>query len=411
LLDVEVSPQAIARVYDEVLGDIARVANIPGFRVGKAPLDMVRIRYAKDAREEVLKRLIPQAYKRALQEHGVSPVSVPDISEVVFEDDKPLTFKARVDTRPKFKIREYKGIALEKKKVSVTDADIDKTVQNLRELNAKYMAVEGRAVSMGDYVVSDLECFVDGKSIHKKRENLWLAVDKESFLPGLSEKIVGMNKSESRNIELTLPDKYPDKAVAGKKAVYTVLVKEIKQRALPELNDDFAKELGKKDMIELRKEVAREMEEHARVNADVDAENQLLNKLMDDNVFKVPSGFVARQLENMVEDAKRRLSEKGFKKEELDKKDDEFKERFRKDAERQVRLLFVLDEIANKEHIVVSEDDLNGAYRAISSRTGKKEEEVRAYYESQELVDSLSEKIREGKTIRFLMDSAKITEK
>jgi trigger factor len=264
---------------------------------------------------------------------------------------------------------------------------------------------------MGDYVVSDLECFVDGKSIHKKRENLWLAVDKESFLPGLSEKIVGMNKSESRNIELTLPDKYPDKAVAGKKAVYTVLVKEIKQRALPELNDDFAKELGKKDMIELRKEVAREMEEHARVNADVDAENQLLNKLMDDNVFKVPSGFVARQLENMVEDAKRRLSEKGFKKEELDKKDDEFKERFRKDAERQVRLLFVLDEIANKEHIVVSEDDLNGAYRAISSRTGKKEEEVRAYYESQELVDSLSEKIREGKTIRFLMDSAKITEK
>jgi trigger factor len=132
---------------------------------------------------------------------------------------------------------------------------------------------------------------------------------------------------------------------------------------------------------------------------------------MDDNVFTVPSSFVTRQLDYMVEDAKRRLIEKGLKKDDLDKKDGEFKERFKNDAVRQVRLLFVLDEIATREHISAVEDDINGAYKAIASQSGKTAEEVRAHYESRELVDSLADKIREGKTIRFLLDNAKITEK
>jgi trigger factor len=169
--------------------------------------------------------------------------------------------------------------------------------------------------------------------------------------------------------------------------------------------------MGKPTIDELKKEVAREMEAHARANAEVEAENQLLNTLMDGNVFTVPSSFVTRQLDYMVEDAKRRLMEKGFKKEDLDKRDGEFKERFKNDAVRQVRLIFILDEIATREHVKVAEDDLNGAYKAMAAQSGKTEEEVRAYYETQDLVDSLADKIREGKTIRFLLDSAKITEK
>ncbi|MCM8761042.1 MAG: trigger factor [Candidatus Omnitrophica bacterium] len=411
LFEIEVSKEAIARVFDEVYNDIAKAASIPGFRVGKAPIEMVRLHYAKDARQEVLKRLIPQAYRRALQEHDIHPVSLPEISDVIFEEDKPLTFKARVDTRPKFKLKEYKGLALEKKKVSISDADIDKMLQNLRELNAKYISIDDRAVKMGDYVVGDLECFVDGKPIHKKRENLWVAIDKDSFVVGLSENMVGMKKGEEKDIEVTLPEKYPDKAFAGKRATYHVLIKEIKERKLSDLNDDFAKEMGKANLDELRKEIASEMESHAKANADIELENSLLNKLMDDNVFSVPSAFVTRQLDYMVEDAKRRLIEKGFKKEDLDKRDAEFKERFKNDAVRQVRLLFILDEIATREHIKADEEDLNNAYRAIAAQNGKKEEEVRAYYESQELVDNLAEKIREGKTIRFLLDNAKISEK
>lgn len=411
LFEIEVSEHMIARAVEEVYAQLVKIANVPGYRVGKAPIEVVKIHYAKDAKEEALKRLIPEAYRKALSEHSVTPISLPEISDVAFEDDKPLTFKAKVDIRPKFKLKHYKGINLEKKKAAITDSDVEKTLQNLREISAKYASVEGRPVEMGDYVVSDLECFVDGKSIHKKRENLWLTVEKESFIPGLTEKMAGMNKGEERDIEIVLPANYPDKNVAGKKSVYHVVAKEIKARHLPDLNDDFAKDVGKETLAELKAEITGELEARARSGADIETENHLLNKLADDNVFTVPSSFVARQLEYMVEDAKDRLEAKGFKRDDLNKKDAEFKEKFKDDAVRQVRLFFILDEIANIEKIEVATSDVDEAYKAIASRSGKAEKDVREHYEKEELVDNLKDKIREGKTVKFLLDNANIVEK
>ncbi len=411
LFEIEVPATTISDVFEDVYKEIVKIANIPGFRVGKAPIDLVRKHYSKDAKEEVLKRLIPEAYRRALEEHKVSPIGMPEITEVVFEDDKPLLFKARVDTRPKFKIREYKLIGLERRKAEIKPDDVDKTIESLREMNAKYIAVEDRPAGMGDYVVSDLDCFVDGKPVHKKRENLWLFLEKESLIPGLSEGMAGMNKSEERDIEAVLPEKYPDKGLAGKKAVYHILCKEIKARQLPNIDDEFAKDVGKNNLEDLKKEVFAELEARAKTNADVECENQLLNKLMDDNVFSVPSSFVKRQLEQMVENAKRKLQEKGFKKEELDKKDAEFREKFKKDAERQVRLLFILDEIARNEKIEVERKDVEDAFKAIAAQVGKSEEEIKAYYEKEDLVDNLEEKVREEKTIAFILKNAKISDK
>jgi trigger factor len=263
----------------------------------------------------------------------------------------------------------------------------------------------------GDYIVTDLDCFVDDKPIHKKRENLWLAIEKGSYISDLTEKTVGMNKLEERDIEVTLPENYPDKAVAGKRARYHVLVKDIKERKLPALDDEFARDIGKASLEELRKEIAKELAGRAAANAETEAENALLNKLIDEHTFKVPSGFVARQLQMMVADSKRRLEEKGFKKEDLDKRDKELAEKFKADAERQVRLLFILDSIASTQHIEADDNDLGDAYRAMAAQSGKEESFVRDYYEKEGLVDNLREKLREGKTIKFLMDNAVVTEK
>lgn len=410
LFEIEVSPQMISRVFEEVYADIAKVANIPGFRPGKAPLDMVRLRYAKDAREDVLKRLVPDMYHQAVKQHNIEPVSLPEISDVLFEEDKPLTFKAKVDTKPKFKLKGYKAIGVQKNKVSITDADVDKTIDNLRQVSAKYISIEDRPVMMNDYVVSDLECFVDGKSVHKKRENLWLAMEKDSFLSGLAEKMVGMKKLEERDIDVTLPEKYPDKELAGKQARYHVLVKEIKERHLPAVDDEFAKDMGRQNLADLKGEIAKELQARADSAAEAQTENQLLNKLIDEHVFKVPSSFVARQIDLMVRDAKKRLLEKGFKEEDLGKRDAELKEKFKSDAERQVRLLFILDAIAHAEKIDVSDSDLTEAYRAIAQQSGKTEDFVKNHYEKEGYVDSLRDKIREGKTIKFLLDNAKVTE-
>jgi trigger factor len=410
LFEIEVRKETVDQAFEEVYDEIVKVANIPGFRAGKAPKDLVKKHYEKDAREEVLKRIIPEAYRKALEEHKITPIGLPEISEVSFGVEKPLTFKAKIDTRPNFKLKNYKGMKVEKKKAGVTDEEAAKTLQNLREINAKYIDAEDRPVQMGDYAVSDVECFVDGKSVQKKRENLWLFIDKDSLIPGLSEKIVGMKRGEEKDLEVMMPEKYPDKNIAGKLAAYHVKVKEIKLRKLAELNDEFAKDLNKESLEALKKEIAKELEARSKVNAEMEAENRLLGKLMDDNVFSVPSSFVKRQMDFMVEDAKRRLQDKGFRKEELDKKDSEFREKFKNDAPRQVRLLFILDEIANNENIEVKDGELETSYASIAAQTGKTPEEVKNYYEKEEIVDNLKDKIREEKAIKFLLENAQVTE-
>ena len=409
LLEINVPGEDIEKAFKEVYDEITKYANIPGFGTGKAPADLVRQHYGKNAKEEVLKRLIPEAYRNAVVEHKLAPIDMPEISDVDLEGEGRLSFKAKVNTRPMFKLKDYKGIKVSKKRPKVSDDDVTKMLDNLKTVNAKYVSVEDRTAQMGDYIVSDVDCVVDGKPLHKTRENLWMLLEKESLVPGLVEKMTGMAKGEERDIETTFPEQYPDKNVAGKLAKYHIKAKEIKRRELPDLNDEFAKIFGKATMDELKQEITKELEARAKSDAEIDAENQVLNKIIDDNAFAVPSGFVARQLDFMVEDAKRHLMEKGFKKEDLDKKDNELREKFKNEAARKVRLLFILDDIARQEKVEVAPADLDDAYKAIAAQAGKGEQEVRAYYEKEDLADNLKDKIREGKVIQFLLKNAEVT--
>ncbi len=410
LFEIEVPKETVDQAFDEVYNEMTKAASIPGFRPGKAPKELVKKRYSKEAKKEVINQIVAEAYQKAVEEHKIEPIGYPDITDLIFEEGTAMSFKAKTDTKPKFKLKNYKGIEIEKKKTDVKPEDIDKALDNLRQYSAKYLAVEDRAAAMDDYVVSDLDCTVDGKAAHKKRENLWLYIDKGSLMSGLTEKMIGMNKNDERDIEVELPKEYPDKNIAGKKAMYHVKAREIKVRSLPNVDNEFAKDLGKESLEDLKKEVAKELENKMRSDNEIAAENNLLNKIMDDNNFAVPSNLVKKQIKMMSENAKARLLEKGFKKEDLDKKDGELDERFKDDALRQVRLLFILDRIAQDEGIKAGEKDLLDAYKSISIRSGKKEEEVKAHYEAEGLVDNLLERIREEKTISFLLKSAVIKE-
>jgi trigger factor len=410
LFEIEVPKETVDQAFEQVYGEMAKVASIPGFRPGKAPKELVKKRYSKEAKKEVINNLIPDAYQKAMEEHKIDPIGYPDITDLVLEEGKAMSFKAKIDTRPKFKLKNYKGIQVEKKKTEVKPEDIDKALDNLRQYSAKYAAVEDRPAQMDDYVVSDLDCVVDGKPAHKRRENLWLYIDKGSIMSGLTEKMIGMNKNEERDIEVELPKEYPDKNIAGKKAMYHVKAREIKVRSLPNIDDEFAKDLGKESLEELKKEVAKELENKMRSDNDIAAENNLLDKIISENTFAVPSALVKKQMHMMSENAKARLLEKGFKKEELDKKDKELEERFKDDALKQVRLLFILDRIAKDEKIEAEEKDLEDAYKSISIRSGKSEKEVKEHYEKEGFVDNLLERIREEKTVSFLLKSAVIKE-
>ena len=410
LFEIDVPKESVDKAFDEVYGEITKIASIPGFRPGKAPKELVKKHYAKNASEEALKRILPDAYAAALKEHGIIPIGSPEITDMIFEEGKALSFKAKVDTRPKFNLKNYKGIAVTRKKVAIDKTDVDKTLENVQQMHAKYESPADRPLEMGDYAVSDLDCLADGKPIHRKREDLWLFLDKDTIALGLSDGMVGMKKGDEKDIEVTLSKDYPNKDLAGKKAIYHVKVKDIKVRKLPEINDALAKDLGKDSLESLKKDIQTGLEEQAKRNSEIEVENKVLGKLIDDNDFAVPGGFVSRQLGHMVENAKRHLTEKGFKKEDLDKKDEELRGKFAIDAVRRVRLLFILDAIARAEHIEVGEKDVEEAYKSIAAETGKSETEVKEHYEREELIDDLKEQLREGKAIEFLVKSAKVTE-
>lgn len=410
LLEIDVPKESVDKAFDEVYDEIAKVASIPGFRPGKAPKELIKKNYAKNAREEALKQILSDAYAAALKEHGIIPIGSPEIIDMVFEEGKAMSFKARVETRPKFSLKNYKGIAVTKKKITIDKADIDKTLENVQQMHAKYESPADRPLQMGDYAVSDLDCMANGKPIHRKREDLWLFLDKDTIALGLSDGMVGMKKGDEKDIEVTLSKDYPNKELAGKKAIYHVKVKDIKVRQLPEINDALAKDLGKDSLESLKKDIAAGLEEQAKRNAEIEVENKVLAKLIDDNDFAVPGGFVKRQLGYMVENAKRHLTEKGFKKEDLDKKDEELRGKFAIDAARRVRLLFILDAIARAEKLEVGDSDVEEAYKAISAETGKPESEIREHYGKEGLIDDLKEQLREGKTIEFLIKSAKVAE-
>jgi len=410
LFEIDVPKEFVDKAFEDVYNEIIKVAAIPGFRTGKAPKELVKKHYAKNASEEAIKRILPDAYAAALKEHGIIPIGSPEISDVIFEEGKAMSFKARVDTRPKFNVKNYKGIAVTRKKAAIDKADIDKTLENIKQMRAKYESPGDRALQMGDYAVSDLDCLANGKPIHRKREDLWLFLDKDTIALGLSDGMVGMKRGDEKDIEVTLSKDYPNKDLAGNKAIYHVKVKDIKVRQLPELDDALAKELGKDNMESLKKDIQAGLEQQAKHNSEVEIENKVLGKLIDDNDFAVPAGFVNRQLGYMVENAKRHLTEKGFRKEDLDKKDEELRGKFKNDAVRRVRLLFILDAIARAENIEAGEKDVEEAYKAIAAETGKSEAEVKEHYTSEELLDDLKEQLREGKTIEFLIKNAKVTE-
>ena len=410
VFEIEVGQEAISKAVEDVYDELSRVVEIPGFRAGKAPRDLVKKHHKKAAKEEALKNLISEAYSMALKEHGIHPISMPEITDLNFQDGKPLSFKAKVSTRPEMNLKDYKGIKIEKKPLELKEDDISKTLENLRVINAKYIAQEARPLQTGDYAICDLDCAIDGKPIHKTRENIWILVEEDALtlMPGLAEKMAGMKKLEERDCEVVLPDKYPNKDIVGKKAVYHVKLKEIKVRQLPTLDDDFAKDLGKDSLAELKDSIAKELKEHFQNQIEQDMENQLLSKLIDANTFNVPKPFVARELRYLVEDAKAKLAEKGFKKEDIDARGKEFEERFRPDAVKRIRLAFILDEIADREAIEVDKKELENAFQSIAARANQPVSKVREHYEKEGLTGSLAEQLRENKTIQFLLKEANV---
>jgi len=297
-LEFDIPQDIVDKTLNEIYDEIRKQAAIPGFRAGKAPLDLVIQHHSEYAKEEVLKRIIPDSYQKVVEEKNIDPVSLPEISDVVFDKGKNLTFKAKVEVRPAIRLKNYRGIKIRTKKISVVDDEISEVIQRLRQAHAQFQPLkETRAVEKGDYVISDVEAFIDGRAITKKNENMWLVAEKQDSLLGIGEHLIGLMPGQLKEIEAQIPKNYPDKKFAEKLALFKVFVKEIREKVLPVVDEEFAKDLGKDNLAVLKEELKKDLLERKEQDKRIEMKNQIIEKLIKEYEVTMPPAMVRKQFD------------------------------------------------------------------------------------------------------------------
>lgn len=408
ILKVEVAAEEIQNEFDHFYREVAPKAKIPGFRPGKAPRNVLELHYKEEARKHAVEHLITESYRQAIKEKEINPLGYPDIKDVKFDDTK-LSYEAFIETRPKVKLSKVSGLSAKKEKVELKAEELDSTLKRIQESLAQYKAVEDRTAQLGDYVIADYTCSVEGKEI-EKRDDDWFEIQKEDYLKGFSEQLVGVKAGDEKQITVTFPEDFARKPMAGKPAVFQVKVKEIKSKQLPELNDEMAKSAGDfQTLADLKAQIEKDLKTSKERDLETKYERALLDEFLKHNKVELPEGLVKRRTERLMESATNEFKQRGGTEDKLKEIQDKMREDFEKEARRQVHLAFLLDEIAAKENIQVTDEDLKARYERVAAEVRQPVETVEGYYkEHEEHLESLREQIRSEKAIDFIKQNAKL---
>jgi len=408
-LSIEITPDSVTKEMDKAIADVAKKAKIPGFRPGKAPKNIVEKHYGDEVRNEVVQRLVTESYLRALQEHKLNPVDMPQIENVsALSKGSSLTFTATVEVRPNIELGTYDGIEVKEENITVSDEELNQTIDRLREMYAQLEVVEGRQLEKNDTAIIDFEGFREGKSIEgAKAADYMLSLGSNSFIPGFEEQLTGMNRGETREIKVTFPADYNNKDLAGKDATFTVTLKEIKKKVLPELNDEFAKDIGNNATVAELKEGIKKDIEVRKTNDLASAQREvILSKLVEAHNFDVPPGMVERELQSMARSQATRLARRGVDVNSFDYI--KFRLENRDLADKRVRGILLLDVIAEKEKLEVSDQEVNSAIAVMARSAGQSVDSVRKYYESLDGgLDNLRASLVREKALSLLLSRAK----
>jgi trigger factor len=407
-ITIEVPQDDVAKEREKAVAKVAKKAKLPGFRPGKAPRSVVERHYGEDIQADVMNKLIADAYFQAVQEHKISPVDLPEISDVSLDKGSPLSFSATVEVRPNIELGTYDGIEVKEEPLTVSDEELEQTINRLREMYAQLEVVEGRPAEKGDSIIIDFEGFRDGKSIAgAKASDHMLTLGSGNLIPGFEDQLVGVNKGEAKEISVSFPADYTNKDLAGKDAVFKVMVKEIKRAVMPEVNDDFAKDIGNHNTVEeLRARVKEDMEARKRDELASSQREELLSKLVDAHTFDVPPGMVERELQAMMKQQAVRLARQGMDVKSFDA--EKYREERLPLAERRVKGLLILDAVADREKVTVIDEELTAELQVLSRKSGQPVETIKKYYESQEGgMDNLRSSLIQEKTLTLLLSRAK----
>lgn len=403
-LVVEVEAKRVENRYGEILRRFQKEAHISGFREGKAPPELVDRRFAKEIREEALKSLVAEAYYESVAVHKVSPMSLPAVSDIRFERGKNLSFTAEFDRGPEFSFKNYKGLRIEKVPSEVPPEDTEKGLHALRESKAELIPVgDARPVQKGDFIVADIEILREGRYVPGKKETLLLVEPNPA--DDFCDKVAGACVNEVREIAVEPTAEEKEKGFVGRKPLYKVWIRGLKEKRLPELDEAFAKNFGRDSVEELREAVYQDLARHRRDESTHRMKEQLFERLLALVSFPLPEGMVEKQKDRLLEQVRKRYAASGAEAQfEGDKQ--KMGEELARRARDQVKFYFILRKIAELEKIEMDEEELERKLNALSRESERPLEEVREVFEA-----DLRESMLEAKTIEFLLANAKIEEK
>ena len=408
-ITINIPADAIKAEFNSSYNKLRAVARIPGFRQGKAPQAILEKRFGKDVEAEVMQKIIPEFYSKAIIEADIEPVGYPNIEgDVALKADQPLYLTFTVEVKPDLGELKYEGIVLDKKKVSVEDKEIESAIKTLQESKVLYSVAE-EAIKEGDLAVIDGDAFIDGE---KKEE---LSYREYPFIQGsetipeeFSKAVLGKKKGEEFEVKLNFQGDHPNKSIAGKDILFKVNIKETKKKNIPPLDDEFAKEFDSESMEELRKKVRDNISERKESEINLGYKKEILNRLIKDHDFEIPASMLKAEIDYVIE----QLNESAVKRNETVRPEQELRKEYEETARGNVKSVLILEAIGKKENITVNEDDTKKAINEIAVRHNLKPEEVTKIYSVREgSLDALKSRLFGDKVMEFLLGKSVIQEK
>jgi trigger factor len=402
---VEIPAAEVTRETEALIQKYQKLARLPGFRKGHVPASIIRQRFAEDIKTDVVEALVPRYFRQEADKQGLIPVSQPRVSDLHIHDGEPLRFKASFEVLPEIRVDGYKELRADHPVIEITDAEVDQALNQLREQHATYSAIEGRPLADGDFAQVALDGKPragEGQPVHM--DDVLVEIGGKNTMPEFTENLRGASAGEEKTFEVKYPEDSSDKRLAGQTFDYTVKVLSQKQKTLPELNDEFAKELGDFTGIDdVKTRIRENMEAEKKHTAEHEAKDKLVAELVKRNDFDVPEAMVDRQIDVRLERGLRALAAQGMRPEDMKKMDlNRLRAGQRDQAVQEVKANLLLDKIADLEKVDVSEDEINHEIEALAAQTKQTSEAVRARLTRDGALDRIRNRIRSEKTLNLL---------
>ncbi|MBN1163935.1 MAG: trigger factor [Candidatus Krumholzibacteriota bacterium] len=407
VIQVEVDPGLFRDEKEKALKGLTRKVSLPGFRKGKVPQSMVKVRFADEIHQEALKNILPMAYGHALTEKKLNPIGEPVFRDIKAEEDTPLSFRIEVETAPELEISDYRNIKVKAEKVKITEEDVDSVLHNLQERSAAYEKVERGAVNTDLVALDYLPLDESGQPDETKKVNDYpVQLGMGQLFPAFEEALAGKEPGQSGEVEIVYPDDFEPPQLAGKKISYRFTVKEVKEKRLPPLDDKFASTLDEKfkSLEELKTDIRGKLSEEKEKEARRKREEEAIDRIIDSHDFEIPGSMVERFKHELMEEDSRRRQMAGGSAEESEERKKEYEDLFDRIARRNIKRFFLIDYISRQEKISVGDEEMNKELERMAGESGKDLEEVKKIIpRGSENYKNLGNRLRERKVFEIIL--------